>query len=144
VRDLIILRGLPGSGKSTLASLLASKDASIPVALERLFTGSIVCEADDYMVNSEGRYCFDRKRLKKAHGSCILKCEMLMDCDAPMVIVSNTLTQKWELKAYYKLALKYDYRVFSLIVENRHGGESIHDVYPENLLKMRERFETKL
>jgi hypothetical protein len=37
-----------------------------------------------------------------------------------------------------------EYRVFSIIVENRHGGVNEHNVPEEVLTKMRERFEIKL
>jgi phenolic acid decarboxylase len=60
------------------------------------------------------------------------------------VVVSNTFTQEWEMEAYYKLAEMYGYRVYSLIVENRHGGVNEHGVPQETLTKMRDRFEVKL
>jgi plasmid replication initiation protein len=64
--------------------------------------------------------------------------------DIDTVIVSNTFTQEWEMKGYYELAEKYGYRVFSLIVENRHGGTNVHEVPEESLEKMRNRFEILL
>ena len=48
------------------------------------------------------------------------------------------------MKPYYELAEKYGYAVFSLIVENRHGGKNVHNVPEETLEKMRNRFEIKL
>jgi len=45
---------------------------------------------------------------------------------------------------YYKLAEKYGYRVYSLVVENRHGGVNEHGVPEEKLEQMRNRFEIKL
>ena len=35
-------------------------------------------------------------------------------------------------------------KVFSIIVENRHGGENVHNVPQETLEKMKNRFEIKL
>jgi hypothetical protein len=43
-----------------------------------------------------------------------------------------------------ELAKKYGYTVFTIIVENRHGGTNQHKVPEEVLTKMRERFEIKL
>jgi predicted kinase len=63
---------------------------------------------------------------------------------ADKIVVSNTFTQEWEMKAYYDLAKEYGYVVYSLIVENRHDGENIHGVPVEVLDKMDKRFEVKL
>jgi hypothetical protein len=60
------------------------------------------------------------------------------------IIVSNTFTQEWEMKSYFELAEQYDYKVYSLIVENRHGGVNEHGVPDEVLTKMKDRFEVKL
>jgi len=58
--------------------------------------------------------------------------------------VSNTFTQEWEMDAYYQLAEKYRYQVFSVIVENRHEGVNQHGVPQDKLEVMRNRFEIKL
>jgi plasmid replication initiation protein len=60
------------------------------------------------------------------------------------IVVSNTFTQEWEMQTYYELAEKYGYRVFSLIVENRHEGKNIHGVPDDKLEVMKNRFEIKL
>jgi hypothetical protein len=46
-----------------------------------------------------------------------------------------------ELLEVYK---KYGYTVFTLVVENRHGGKNIHNVPEEIIEKMKQRFEIKL
>jgi hypothetical protein len=60
------------------------------------------------------------------------------------IVVSNTFTQEWEMQPYYDLAEKYGYRVYSLIVENRHGGVNEHGVPEEKLVQMKKRFEIRL
>jgi hypothetical protein len=60
------------------------------------------------------------------------------------IIVSNTFTQEWEMEPYFELAEKYGYDVFSIIVENRHGGKNIHDCPEEKVQIMRDRFEVQL
>jgi hypothetical protein len=60
------------------------------------------------------------------------------------IIVSNTFTQEWEMQPYFDLAEKYDYRVYSLVVENRHGGVNEHGVPTEKVEQMRNRFNFKL
>jgi len=62
----------------------------------------------------------------------------------PEIAVSNTFTQEWEMEDYYKLAEKYNYKVVSLIVENRHGGKNVHGVPEDKLEIMKNRFEIKL
>ena len=60
------------------------------------------------------------------------------------IVIANTFTQEWEMKEYFELAERYNYRVHTVIVENRHGSENVHNVPEDKLLKMKERFEIKL
>jgi hypothetical protein len=48
------------------------------------------------------------------------------------------------MQPYFDLAEKYDYRVYSLVVENRHGGVNEHGVPTEKVEQMRNRFNFKL
>ena len=131
-KELFLLRGLPGSGKSTLAAQLG---------------GSLV-EADRYFMQY-GDYKFDASKLKEAHSWCREQVGKWMEVDnagydVDRIVVSNTFTQEWEMKPYYELAEKYGYRVYSIVVENRHGGKNVHNVPDEAIDKMRKRFEIKL
>jgi hypothetical protein len=60
------------------------------------------------------------------------------------IVVSNTFTQEWEMLPYFELGKKYDFKVISLIVENRHNGVNDHNVPIEVIDKMKNRFEIKL
>jgi predicted kinase len=127
---LYILRGLPGSGKSTVAETLAENTK-----------GVIACADDYFMVDDV--YCFDYNKLKEAHTLSKNVCELGMLNEIP-VIVSNTSTTDRELEPYMELAKKYGYMVFSLIVENRHGGINNHNC-PEHVINdMKDRFSIKL
>ena len=130
MKDLILVRGISGSGKSTLAELIIPKHE--------------VCSADDYFINGHGEYKFDVSKLKEAHQYCQTKCRLKMANDTPVVVVANTFTREWEMKEYYDLAESFGYRVHSIIVENRHGGENVHGVPDETLQKQKDRFEIKL
>ena len=136
MKELFLLRGLPGSGKSTLAKSLVEHDF-------------LICEADKYFMKA-GEYKFDATELKDAHEYCrkmvttYMQDSLINEHFYRRIVVSNTFTQKWEMDAYYQLAEKYGYRVYSLIVENRHGGVNEHGVPVETVTKMRERFEVKL
>jgi hypothetical protein len=60
------------------------------------------------------------------------------------IAVSNTFTQEWEMDRYYELAKQYDYKVFSIIVENRHKGINEHGVPEDKIQIMKDRFEINL
>lgn len=130
MKELFILRGLPGSGKSTLAKSIAGSRGWIK-------------EADMYFVDGDGNYNFKPSQIKEAHAWCQEEVEFIMKYEHK-VIVSNTFTQEWEMQPYYDLAEKYGYKVFSLIVENRHQGVNEHGVPEEKLIEMKNRFQVKL
>jgi hypothetical protein len=48
------------------------------------------------------------------------------------------------MKPYYELAEKYDFTIFSIIVEKRHQGTNQHNVPEEKIEQMKKRFEIKL
>jgi hypothetical protein len=123
----MLFRGLPGSGKSTAAKLL----------------GCPHFEADMYFMK-DGKYNFDPTKLKMAHNWCQIQTQKAMVDDEPIIAVSNTFTQEWEMETYYDLAKIHGYRVVSMIVENRHGGINEHDCPPEAIERMKNRFEVKL
>ena len=133
---LTLIRGLPGSGKSTFANLITNKFS--------------ICEADLFFYDKEGNYNFDGSKIRQAHNWCKEQVEIRMkDNEAnpqyyPEIVVSNTFTQEWEMEEYFKLAEKYGYMVFTIIVENRHGGINQHGVPAEKLEQMKNRFEVKL
>ena len=126
-RELYLLRGIPGSGKSTLAKSL----------------GGCHVEADMYFMN-DGEYKFDPSKLSEAHQWCQNKTASYMHTNWPRIVVSNTFTQEWEMQAYYDLAEKYGYRIYSLIVENRHRGINEHGVPANKVQHMKDRFQIKL
>lgn len=129
---LYIVRGIPGSGKSTFAKTL----------------GGTHFETDNFFM-VDGEYKFDVTKLKAAHEWCqnSVNTAMILNITTDLnstIVVSNTFTQEWEMKPYFDMAETYGYRVFSLIVENRHGGVNQHGVPEDKLEIMKNRFETKL
>ena len=135
---LYIVRGVPGSGKSTFAKRLVEHDF-------------LVCEADKYFIDKEtGEYNFDITKIKDAHKFCQDTVEMYMkdstvnDNFYREIVVSNTFTQEWEMEPYFELANKYGYTVFTVIVENRHGGVNEHGVPDDKIQIMKDRFQIKL
>ncbi len=136
-KELILVRGVPGSGKSTTAKLLGAGGA-----------GYAHFEADMYFME-DGVYKFDPTKIRDAHAWCQNRVEQAMLLNHTTghnstIIVSNTFTQEWEMEPYYKLASTWGYKVFSIIVENRHGGVNEHGVPEDKLQAMKDRFEVKL
>ena len=133
MKNLYLLRGLPGSGKSTLAEQL----------------GGSHFETDKYFIGENGEYNFDGSKLKEAHQWCqdsVANAMVLNHTtgENETIVISNTFTQEWEIKPYMDMAKNWGYRVFSIIVENRHGGVNQHGVPDEKLQQMNDRFEIKL
>lgn len=125
---LIIVRGIPGSGKTTFAAML----------------GKAICCADDFFTTRDGKYVWKPERVGKAHEWCQRKCRRFMKAQAERIMVANTSTTEREMQPYMDLARQFGYKVFSVIVETRHGNKSVHNVPEVTLDKMRERFNIKL
>lgn len=126
MKKLYIVRGVPGCGKTTFAATICEN----------------VATADDYFM-VDGEYKFDITKLHKAHKQCQDTAERFMTFGVDLAVANTSTTEK-EMKAYYKMAEKYGYTVFSIIVENRHSGKDTHGVPAETLDKMRNRFDIKL
>jgi predicted kinase len=128
---LFLFRGLPGCGKSTLSSVLCN----------------VTLSADDFFMepSADGwQYRFNPANIKQAHRQCLTNTEAAIRLGISLIGVANTFTQKWELAPYYALAQRYGIQVFSLIVENRHEGKTLHGVPGEVMDAMQRRFEVQL
>ena len=126
-KNLIILRGLPGSGKSSFAKVI----------------DGVICSADDYFIRN-GEYIWSANLIGDAHAWCQRKCQRYMNIGVSKIVIDNTSTTEKELKPYMDLAKKHGYKVFSVIVENRHGGINTHNVPQDTLNRMKNRFEISL
>ena len=125
---LYIVRGIPGSGKSTLAKTLGGQHY----------------EADMFFIDENGVYNFDFTKIKDAHQWCqgFVKTDMVLEY--PKIVVSNTFTQEWEMQPYIDMAKEHNYMVFTIILENVHGGKNIHNVPDDRIKQMKERFVIRL
>jgi predicted kinase len=133
--ELILLRGLPGSGKSTLAKIILQvRSTDEPEVLS----------ADDFFINENGEYDFDSQKIKEAHNYCQFRCSERMRQQKARIVVANTFTQEWEMDEYFKMAERYNYRVHTVVVENRHENKNIHGVPEDKLQQMKKRFSIKL
>lgn len=124
-KKLYIIRGCSGSGKSTLAK-----------ELEVALSGYHV-EADMYMYDKDGVYDWQARKLRSAHNWVYneLKCSMANGVSP--LILSDTNVKGRDLQIYLDLAAQHEYLVTSVVVENRHGNKSIHDV-PDKTMRRQE------
>lgn len=121
-KRLVIIRGLPGSGKSTLAKQLKKE-------------GYEHFEADQYFIGTDGQYRYDKTKMKDAHLWCQESVRRALK-EGKKVVVSNTFTQKWEIKPYQNMDVPYQ------IIECTGDYGSIHNVPTEVLELMKSRWET--
>jgi predicted kinase len=128
MKALILVRGCPGAGKTEFARTMGR--------------GPLV-SADDYFMKN-GFYDFDKTKLGAAHKYCQTETAAYMYEGKGCIFVANTFTTKSEMQPYYDLAKKYGYRVYSIIVEKRHGNTSIHSVPEAAIEEMIRRFDIKL
>ncbi|QIG60615.1 hypothetical protein VPT02_039 [Vibrio phage VPT02] len=132
MKNLYLIRGVSGSGKTTLAK-----------NMEQGMRYSRAVAADDYFM-FEGKYLFDVNKLHTAHQWCQDQVEGLMVLELHHIIVHNTFTTEKEMKPYFDLAETHGYQVTTLVVENRHGNDSVHDVPEETLTRQRQRLRANI
>lgn len=130
-KTMIILRGLPGSGKSTFAEYLS------------FHNNSVICSSDDFFYDEEGNYNFDYNKIEKSHQYCYDKCKNALE-NNKNVIIDNTNVKEEHFNKYIKLAKQYNYKYFSIIVENRESFKNIHGVTNEIIEEFRNNFSIKL
>jgi predicted kinase len=121
-KTLIILRGAPGSGKNSFAELL----------------GRAICCADDWHTH-KGKYNWLPQNVGTAHTWCQRKCWRFMQKDISPIIIANTNTTEKEIETYIEYAKCFGYKIFSVVIENRHNGTNIHNVPVETIEKMKNR-----
>lgn len=130
---LYLLRAVSGSGKTTLAK-----------ELEEYLPDCVSLSADDFHYDEEGNYNFKFENLGMAHSWCQSSVKVAMQAEVHNIIVHNTNTTEKEIKPYLDLAEDYDYKVVSLVVENRHGNKNVHAVPDDVVTKQRKRLEGSL
>lgn len=124
---LYIIAGPPGSGKSFFAMRLAEEKQI-----------KFIFEADMWMVDSKGDYCFDPSRLYFCHKKCQESTKDAMSL-GHSVIVSNTSLTKKEASHYIKLAKHFGYEVE--IHHMRGRFQNVHGVPEEKVQQMREKHQ---
>lgn len=135
MKQLLILRSASGAGKSTFADFIKKgwwnpHDVSI-------------CCADDYFTK-DGEYKFDPTKLKDAHSACKSIFSSSIEAEVPVIIVANTNTNEWEFSYYENIAKEYNYNIFHIVLENRHGNNDVHGVPDEVKERQKENLRKSL
>ena len=128
-KNLILIRGLAGSGKTTLANMLAPEWNSDTAHFE----------ADEFFYDENGEYHFDGQKLGAAHDACQYNTRQAMIEKCRLIVVSNTFSQRWEMKPYVEMANDWNYPV--QIIECQGSFDSIHGVPEKTVQRMRDRWE---
>lgn len=129
---LYLIRGVPGSGKSSFAR-----------KLEMFGVVDWYFEADNFFYTSTGNYLFDASKLADAHFWCQERTREELN-RGDNVAVSNTSTTEKEVEVYRKIAENAGANFVSIVMENRHNGENIHNVPADKIQQMKNRFSIKL
>ena len=129
---LYLIRGVPGAGKTTFANMLNSR-----LLVDRVY------EADQWFYEYDGIYKFDATKLSDAHEQCQRNTRKALS-EGLSVAVSNTSCTEWEVGIYEVIAAEYGADFVSIIVENRHGNQSVHGVPDEKVEQMKRKFSVKL
>lgn len=129
---MYIIRGIPGSGKSEMAKTIATGVHDDHVG--------IICEADEFMVDKNGKYKFDHKKLFYAHNSCFRKAVGIACSGVYNIIVSNTNINALEYMKYIRLALIFDMNIQIITLDSTFS--SIHTSDDKVIKSMLERWST--
>ena len=101
-------------------------------------------EHDAYLYTPEGEYLWTEGRMAYAYRACKRDTECAMNEREDNIVVSNVFPTARSLKNYKKLAEEYGYGVTYIVVENRRGGQNVHDVPDDVLISMRNAFQVEL
>ena len=131
MNDLYLVRGLPGSGKTALVESLRQE-------------GDFAVSNDEFRLDEDGRYVYNAAMTAEVNRRCADAVELAMKRGVERIFVHCTLVRSWDLEAYRELAARFNYRVFFLVVENRHGGKNSHGVPQEVIEDKAKTFDIKL
>ena len=133
MKDLILVRGVPGAGKSSIADIINLSPYALTIA------------TDDYFTDRKGNYNFDPSKLEENHAKCSDSVDFNMNSGYyKTIVIHNTFTEEWHMEPYFDLAAKHGWRVHTIIVENRHGSASTHDVPQHSVDRMKKQLQDSI
>ncbi len=141
-KTVIVMIGVPGSGKSTYAR-------RVMVKLNSMFGLRVIkCSADDYFLDKDGVYRFNRDRIAHAHGYCKDQARKAMRSGCDLVVIDNTNTTHKERLPYMEMAKEWDYRVVQRVIGSTdedsikiYAQRNVHQVPIDAIRRMAERIK---
>eukprot|EP00928_Gymnodinium_smaydae_P083495 TRINITY_DN66736_c0_g1_i1.p1 TRINITY_DN66736_c0_g1~~TRINITY_DN66736_c0_g1_i1.p1 ORF type:complete len:291 (-),score=28.26 TRINITY_DN66736_c0_g1_i1:22-894(-) len=120
-RTVYIMRGVPCSGKSTVAHKILQRHLSANGISGRLdeihsLSRGFILSTDDFFSRLDQESgaettTFDMKMIKRNHERNRERCDIAMELGITPLIVDNTNTALWEMRAYVELAKTHGYNV---------------------------------
>ena len=115
MKTVLFVRGIPGSGKTTYAKYLARQ---------------LKCEyfeADQFLVDDEGNYSYDKSKLQEAHDACIQAGIDYLQ-ENTHVIYSNTFVKNFDFEKYLQQLHETFGKFEAQFYVTNYAGQSIHGV----------------
>lgn len=114
-KTVFIIRGLPGAGKSELGMAVAD-----------------VTVSEDDFFHLSGEYAFEPSQRYQAIGWMVDRAIFEMETGTRKIALATCALHIGELAGVRIAARANGYRVFTMLLQNTHGGKSIHNVQPEH------------
>lgn len=132
-RTVYIMRGVPGVGKSDIAKLFAPSE-------------HIYSAADYFEFDADGKYLYDRNKVRDAHEYTNRRIKKAMVNLTPKLVIDNTNIRKWEFSKHVDLASELGYsvlivHVISQLTASELAARSVHGVDETNIQRMLDKFQ---
>jgi predicted ABC-type ATPase len=124
---IYIIAAPSGYGKSTLA-----KKLMLEKGIKNHF------EADMFMVDKNGNYEFNPKKLHYCHYRCLEETRLAM-INHNDVIVSNTFLREWEAAPYVSMAKQYNFEIEVIHLTEKYSN--VHGVPDWKVKEMEDKRE---
>ena len=121
-KQIYIIRGVPGIGKHQFC---ADHHGTV-TAKTKKYRQYVVLSDDDYFMDKDGNYVFDRRNVSKASANTYSRyIKALINPEIRMIYVANVNHQQWMFNNYIQLAkiCRYQYQVYELVCGDEHELE---------------------
>lgn len=132
-----VLRGLPGTGKDEIAGFLNRDLSEAP---------AVILSTDQFFIK-DGKYQFDKTKLKEAHEATWEAFKSAISSDSEVIIINNTNIKKFHYAHYVDYAQRHGYLTSVVIIpandvsDRELATRNVHSVDQGTISKMRKEFE---